>query len=643
MVKGVTGQVLLVNLTLGASQVEQVSEDIYRNYLSGLGLGVHLLYDRIPPEADPLGPENILGFLAGVLTGMGAMFAGRFLVVGKSPLTGGWGDANCGGNLAPAIKQSGFDGIFFEGCSDQPVYVYVHDEKVDILPAGDLWGKDTVETEDLLMKKHGPRARVACIGPAGENLVRFAGISNDHGRLAARSGLGAVMGSKKLKAIVLEGKRKVEVVDPAVIKNQSKAISALMPRGKSSLPGWSLGFIGWIMSRVTIGFRKDGLMSLPPFSDWGTSSGNEVCIISGDAPVRNWRGNPSMYPSRAVGVGKITPTQRKKYHCVSCPLGCGSICEMSGRYQATHRPEYETIAAFGPNILNRDLPNIYDVNEYCNRMGLDSISAGAVVSFGIECFENQLIDKEMTGGLVLKWGDPVTAVKLVEMIVHRQQIGDLLAEGVRIASERLGEASQKFAFHAGGQEIPMHDPRIDPAYGVLYISDPTPGRHTVTSSTLYEMANLWKKVSWAPMPPQTYPKKRWYENSEENARINAAGAMYKAILDCAGICLFGAQMGADRLGIFEMLNAALGFNLTADDYMEIGRRVQTLRQSFNLRHGLKPAGVKINPLLFGEPPAVKGPARGIHYDLYGMQRRFWSAMGWDEETGVPQEAIAERL
>lgn len=320
VVKGVAGKILSINLTDKTSRVEQVPEEIYRRYLSGLGLAVRILYDRIPAGANALGPENILGFVGGVLTATGALFAGRFLVAGKSPLTGGWGDANCGGNLAPLIKRSGYDGIFIEGCAPEPVYVYIDNELVEVLPAADLWGKDTVETEDLLIERHGNRARVACIGPAGENLVRFAGIANDHGRLAGRSGLGAVMGSKRLKALVLNGKNKIEVADSEAIKNQGKAIAQLMPHGGSGIPAWLVGPIGWLMSKLPVKFRIDGLMSLPSFSQWGTAAGNEVCIATGDASVRNWRGYPATYPMRAVGLQKIIPTQQKKYHCVACPL-----------------------------------------------------------------------------------------------------------------------------------------------------------------------------------------------------------------------------------------------------------------------------------------------------------------------------------
>ncbi|MDD5367835.1 MAG: aldehyde ferredoxin oxidoreductase C-terminal domain-containing protein, partial [Anaerolineaceae bacterium] len=312
-----------------------------------------------------------------------------------------------------------------------------------------------------------------------------------------------------------------------------------------------------------------------------------------------------------------------------------SITRMKGRYSETHRPEYETVTAFGANLLNRDLDSIYDLNEYCNRMGLDSISTGSVVGFAIECFEHGLLAPEITGGLVLQWGDSAIIRQLVEMITYRRGLGNLLADGVRIASRQVGKKSEKFAIHAGGQELPMHDPRIDPAYGVIYLSDPTPGRHTITNTVEYEMFNLWTRVSWAPEPPKQYPKSEKYENSEVNAKKNAAGAMYKAILDCAGLCLFGAHIGVDRSGIFEMLNAATGLQKTPDEYMLIGQRVQDLRQWFNIKHGVEPAQVTINPLVTGHPAASKGPARGLEFDVYAMRAKYWRAMGWDEQTGHP--------
>jgi aldehyde:ferredoxin oxidoreductase len=635
MIKAVTGKILLVNLSDAAWQEEILPEAMYNEFLSGIGLGARLLYERIPAGANALGPDNVLAFLSGILTGTGALFAGRFLVAGKSPLTGGWGDANCGGSLAPAIKQSGFDAIFFSGMAERPVYVHVNDGQVTIQPADDLWGLDTIETEERLIERHGKRARVACIGPAGENLVRFAGIANDRGRMAGRSGLGAVMGSKKLKALVLEGKHKTSVHDLETLKEWSKQTANLMPKGKSAVPAWALAPLGRLMSGMKTSFRMDGLMALGPLQAWGTAVANELSILIGDAPVRNWRGTPAMFPARVVGLRRTIPTQRKKYHCVSCGLGCGSITEYKGRYGETHRPEYETVTAFGSNLLNRNLNAIYDMNEYCNRMGLDSISTGSVVGFVMDCYEQGLLTQEMSGGMAIQWGDSSAIVRLVEMIVQREGIGDLLAEGVMRASLALGSQSERFAFHAGGQELPMHDPRLDPAYGVIYVSDATPGRHTIHNTLEYDMFRLWTRVSWAPEPPQKSPKSDRYLNSEENAMKNAAGSMYKSLLDCAGLCLFGAHMGVDRTGFFELLNAATGLDLSPDEYMEKGRQIQSLRQAFNIKQGIEPAEVCTNPLVTGNPPVQKGPLRGLSYDLHGMRQKFWRAMGWDEKTGHP--------
>ena len=625
MAMGVMGKMLFVDVGEGTVREERLPEGWVQKVLSGLGLGVKVLYDRIPAGADPLGPENILGFVGGALTGIGAMFGGRFLVVGKSPLTGGWGDANCGGDFAPAIKGSGYDAIFFEGIAKEPVYLHIEDGQAQLHPATDLWGKDTVETEQVLKERHGSRARVACIGPAGENLVRIAGIANDRGRLAARSGLGAVMGSKKLKAVVLQGRQRTPVADREALKHWNKAVADLMPEGKNSMPAWALLPAGKLMGSLPFGFRIDGLTSLPPFRAWGTSSGNEVAIASGDAPIRNWRGDPSMYPPSAVSVRKIAPTQKKRYHCVSCPLGCGSITSMKGAYEKTHRPEYETVTAFGANLLNEDLDSLYHLNEYCNRMGIDTISTGAVVAFAIDCRQAGLLED-----VPADWGDAEGIIRTVELMVTREGVGDLLAEGVRLASETIGPESRMYAFHAGGQELPMHDPRMDPAYGVLYLSDPTPGRHTITSTLEYAMFRLWTKVQDAPEPPGIYPKADKYQDSEFNAHMNAAGARFKALLDCAGLCLFGAHVGVDRMGFFEMLNAALGFDLSPDDYMQIGGSVQDLRQWFNIKHGLQPEEVDVNALIDGSVPAEKGPAKGLAYDVYAMRRRYWDAMGWDE-------------
>ena len=383
--------------------------------------------------------------------------------------------------------------------------------------------------------------------------------------------------------------------------------------------------------------RADGMLFVGAMRKWGTGMGNEVSVMTGDGPVRNWRGLPKLFRSNHVNPDRLNRAKKKTYHCYACPLGCGAIVELKGEYPETHRPEYETSTALGALLLLQDLDTIEYLNEVLNRAGLDSISAGSVVAFAIDCFEHGLLSEQDTGGLRLRWGDPQAIRRLVQMIVSREGIGDVLADGVMRASQRIGRGSEQYAFHAGGQELPMHDPRKDPGYGVHYVSDPTPGRHTIGSSGAYDIFRLWTRVSWAPEPPQTYPDADHYQASPENGVKMAACGMFKMVLDGAGLCIFGAQMGADRLAVFELLNAATGWSLSSDEYMEIGRHVESLRQAFNIRQGVEPALVQTNPLVYGVPPATAGPLKGRQYDLSAMRSEYWKAMKWDPQTGHPLE------
>lgn len=628
---GYCGKILWVDLTYQTWQEESLPDALYQRVLSGGGLGVHLLLERMPAGAHPLGADNILAFVAGILVGSGAMFAGRWMVVGKSPLTGGWGDSNCGGNFAPAIKQCGYDGIFFTGAAPQPVYLFIDGQTVEFHSAADLWGLDAVMCEQNLSERHGRKARTACIGTAGEKRALIAGIVNDRGRIAARSGLGAVMGSKNLKAVVLAGSQPVRTAQPEEIRRLSKSIAGLMPKGEPPLRSWMLPIAGWLMSKSRMAFRKDGLMTLPPLRKWGTASGNEVAVQTGDAPLRNWRGEPSGYPSSAISADALIRSERRKYHCYACPLGCGGINDLDGEYTETHRPEYETTAALGPLLGNTDLDTIFYLNELFNRAGMDSISAGTTLAFALHCFEAGLIGESDTGGLRLTWGNAPAIRCLAEQMVHRKGFGDLLADGVRLAAERIGRGSDAFAMHIGGQELPMHDPRLDPGYGILYAGDPTPARHNTGSHLTYELLRLWSRVSWAPPVPPTYNSRAMAHTGVNNGLKMAACAMAKSVIDGGGFCTFGAHMGVDNLALFEYLNAATGWQYSPDEYMEIGRQVQSMRMRFNLKHGIQPARLNVPPLIYGASSARRA------YDLYALRAEFWQAMGWDAASGAPPE------
>lgn len=651
--KGYTGKILWVDLSGGEIHAEQIPDAVYENLLSGVGLGAYVLYNRIPAGADPLGPQNILGFVSGLLTGTPSVVTGRWMAVCKSPLTGGWGDANCGGVFSPAIKQCGYDGIFFSGISEQPVYLYVDNQGAELRSAAHVWGKDAVEAERLLLQENARRKKpaAAVIGPAAEKLSLISGICHDGGRIAARSGVGAVMGSKRLKAVVLAGTRPVGCQDPQAMKTISKELAGKIRR--LNLPGFISGAILSLVGRVMGGMKKaapmDGMISALMMKRWGTVMNNTMGVTSGDSPLKNWAGSSLDYHFgyyRNLNPDRVTRLETRKYHCYSCIIGCGGICDVSkignGEFSHTHKPEYETCAAFGGLVMNRDLDSIFYINELLNRAGMDSISAGGTAAFAIECYERGIITREMTDGLELSWGNSGAIIALLKKMIAREGIGDLLADGSKVAAKKLGASARPFLVTAGGQEPGMHDPRMDPLLGIHFSADPTPGRHTIGSNQYYDLLHLWEKVSWAPNPG-AYVKADEYIPSEKMALKSVAHSCYKELTDGAGGCLFAMVLGVNHWKLFEWLNAAAGWQKTPDEFMEIGRNIQTLRQLFNVRHGIDPMSFKMSARMSGEPPLQAGPNKDKSVPIEEMMRLHWKAFGWDERTGVPSRQLVQRL
>ena len=643
--RGYTGKILFVDLASRTWEEKAIPDDVYEQHLSGVGLAAYVTYHHMPPGADPLGPDNLLGFVTGILTGTGTLFSGRWMVTGKSPLTGGWGDANCGGDFGPAIKQCGYDAIFFKGIADEPVYFFADGERVEIRSAAHLWGMDATDTQSRLKAEAGSKRqpRVASIGMAGEKLSLVSGICNDGGRLAGRSGLGAVMGSKRLKALVLSGSKPIRGADSAELKRLSKACNAYVPKGEFRIPAWILPILYGFLGRRKTAMRTDGLMGVAAFRKWGTTTINQMSIATGDTPVKNWGGEQGDYPLKPVNPDSLLKRVPKPYHCYTCPLGCGATGPGTDDSSEIHRPEYETSSAFGALLLNKDLDSIFTITELLNRAGMDTISAGAIVAFAIECFENGIITEKDTGGLQLSWGNSPAIIALVKQMIARQGLGDLLADGVKIAAAKIGRGAESYAMHAGGQELPMHDPKQDPGFGVHYVVEPTPGRHTVGSWSTYETLRLWTKVSWAPEAPRSFPASQRYEVDERRGKYAAACSMAKMVMDGAGLCTFGLLMGVDRVPMFEYLNAAAGWQKTPDEFMEIGRRVQTLRQCFNIREGLLPAEVRLPGRSVGEPPFPKGPNKGKQAAVDELRRVYWQVIGWDKETGFPLPETLQAL
>lgn len=643
---GYVGRILMVDLSSGEIKEEEISNSVYEKHLSGMGLAAYILYNRIPPGADPLGPENILGFVSGLLTATGSLFSGRWMVVGKSPLTGAWGDANCGGNLSPAIKRCGYDGIFFRGISKDPVYLYVKNGNARLKDAAHLWGKDAIETEEELIKEHRSRARTAVIGTAGEKLSLISGICNDRGRIAARSGLGAVMGSKKLKAIVLEGKRRVPVHNLHEIKSLSRMCSSWVQFQPPFLSGRVAGHLGTLMRVLPMQMAMDGLLYKIMLRKWGTVSMNQISVEMGDAPIKNWMGSSKdwgLEKSFSVNPDAIKRLERKKYHCYSCPLGCGGICKTKGFYRETHKPEYESVLALGGLCMNNDLDSILHLNELLNRAGMDTISAGGTAAFAIECYERGILTKDLTDGLELKWGNTPAIVALIEKMIRREGIGDILADGTKAAAKKIGKGADASAIQTGGQELPMHDGRNDPGFNLHYSVEPSPGKHTTGALLYYEMFQLWKKVKGLPKAKFLYLKDRKYDVTEEKAVMAAACSKFMNIVNGAGLCLFGTFLGVKRIPVFEWLNAATGWNKTPEEYMEIGTRIQTLKQMFNVKHGIEPISFKVGERVAGKPPQKEGANKGRVVNIEKMMSDYWSHFSWCPKTGKPTNTCLQKL
>ncbi|MBI5586329.1 MAG: aldehyde ferredoxin oxidoreductase family protein [Deltaproteobacteria bacterium] len=640
--KGYWGRILWVDLSSGKITFEDLDDALYEKFLSGAGLGAKILWDRLPAGIDPLGPENILGFTTGLLTDTGTLFSGRFTVVGKSPLSGGWGDANAGGYFSPWLKRSGFDALFFSGAAERPVYLYLDDRTAELREASDLWGADTLETETRLKERYGPRVQVACIGPAGEKLSRISGIVTDRGRIAARSGLGAVMGAKRLKAVVAAGTRRVGVADRRQINRLAKEFQERLA-GKKGLQRFLTDGLMGMMGRIT---RHSRIFPRQPADLWrlllskfGTTAITAMSAESGDSPIKNWGGVGYLdFPlsrSQKIGAEAVLKYETKKYGCFSCPLHCGGLLKIeAGPYPIPemHKIEYETLGAFGGLLLNDDLFTIFKINDLLNRAGMDSISCGGAVAFALECFENGILTSADTDGLELRWGNAPAILQLTEKIISRQGLGDTLADGVKRAAEKIGRGSERFAVHCGGVEPAMHDPKFDPGFGTAYACEAAPGRHTVSSYTYLDLQVLEKKFKKAKKIPSltTYKEKYRTDNKGEALAVNG---FFKMLIDGAGVCLFGTQIGGN-FPLTEWINAATGWQRLPDDYLATGERIAQLRQAFNLREGLNPKkDFRLHPRIYGDPPLPKGPAKGITLDMEALTNGYYQALHWDPATG----------
>ncbi len=601
----VTGRMLMVNLETGNCVTEDIPEQLYSNYLGGYGIGLPLIMERMDPAIDPLDSRSILGFASGYLTGTGSYIASRYMVFGKSPSTLGWGDSNSGGYFGKKMKEAGFDVILFSGKSAKPVYLSIDSGEARLEDAKDIWGKDTYATEDYLKEKHGKDTEVACIGPAGERISMIAGISTDKGRYAARSALGALMGSKNLKAIVAKGKLKISIHDSEKLKNLRKKYLKIM---------------------------KEDLGSL--LSKYGTPTFYETAMIECDTPFKNWSSSIEEFDteSNTITAENYLKYQVKGYACSGCPIGCGGHMKLDkGPFKiesTVHKVEYETTGIFGSNLLNGNIEALIKINDICNRYGMDTISCGGLCAFAVECYERGIINSEMTDGLELKWGDAEAIVTLVEKIGKSEGIGGILAQGFEKAIEAFGEESRQYAIHIRNEGLPAHDPRWSAGLALTYYSDPTPSRHTQGSTTFpiagYDMPDI----------PVHEAKGR--------AKAHLDNVILTHALNAMGLCLFGYII-LDYKIMPEFLEAVDGREWTTQKIMEIGQRINLMRYLFNRKAGSDFMKFDFPERVLGNPPLTTGPTKGIRIDLDTMVKEYLEELKWDYKTNMPSKELYQLL
>lgn len=602
MFGGYMGRVLWVDLSSGKLTDEPLSEELCLKYLGGYGIGARLIYDRQRAGTDPLGPESILGVATGPLTGTPAVIGSRFTVMGKSPLTGTWGDANAGGHFGPTLKQAGYDAVFLTGTSDAPVYLIIDDGKPDLRSAARLWGKTTYETEDILKREHGDDVQVVSIGPSGERGSLISCVIHDKGRAAARFGLGAVMGAKKIKAIAVRGSTKVPMAC-------GEKVNALRRK---------------YLHQITVekvGFSQAYMVGTPGFTT--------TAALNGDSPVKNWAGacladfREDM--AKALGHEHLFRYRTKKYGCWRCPIVCGGIVRVGGsRYsvEEAHQPEYETMSAFGPNCMNFNVESIIKANDICNSYGLDTISAGALVAFAMECYDKGLLTRRDTDGLDLSWGNPEAIVKLTERIARNEGLGAVLSLGLEKAAKTIGKGAEEFAVHVRGEAIAMHDPRFEPAMAVIYKM--FPGKH-IQASQFCKPPGLHEG-----MPS-------FGTDREKQTGRGKALKLYEClcnVVNCSGVCLFG-YLSTYVDCIPEFLAAVTGAPWDLESAIKAGERISNMRQAFNIREGVNLIKTPFPVRVLGKPPLEKGPTAGFTVDMELILSEYLQAMGWSHDEARP--------
>ena len=615
---GYFGKQLRISLDTKEASVEEIEPEVLKKYLGGVGYGARVLYDEIEKGIDPLCPDNKIIFATSPLTANNIPGGGSIMLCFKSPLTHIWGESRCGGDFGPDMRRAGFDALIIEGRATEPVFLVINDDDVSLRPAGHMVGKKVTEKTAIIRDElNDPKISVMCIGPAGEKLVKIATVMLEH-RAAGRCGGGAVMGSKNLIGIAVKGSHQAKVANPEKMKTAIKNAMNIIRE-----------------SETAAGFKEHGTP--------GDMGPNDAV---GDWPTKNWHSN-SWGKAEELYDKFFEQHLVKNHGCYrGCPIACGRIADVkSGKYQtpAHEGSEYESLSAFTAFVLNENIEAAIHSTYLCNEYGIDTISAGALIAFAMECYENGILTKEDIAGMDLSWGNSDALPELVRMISLREGIGDMLAEGVKVASEKIGKGSEEFAIHGKGLEAPAHDPRSGKALAVTY---GTSSRGLCHIHPLEGMAYDSGKLDWGLAEfgiPDPNSVERWDERGKgQIVKVLQDGLVLPDILNT---CKFFMYAGITLDNLADLLSASTGWDIKGRDLLEVGERVLNLQRMFNMREGLS----RKDDIL---PERIKQkPAFGFYEkeqlcaikDFEDMLDEYYEARKWDIKTGMPSKEKLKEL
>jgi aldehyde:ferredoxin oxidoreductase len=601
---GYTGKILRINLTNQTTKEEALPLEIAKDFIGGAGFGIKYLFDEVKAGTDPLGPENKLIFASGPFSGTTIPCASRMAVAAKSPLTNAVGVALTGGYFPVELKYAGYDVLIIEGKAEKPTYVWIKDGKAQFRSAKKVWGMKTTDCQQMLKNElNDQNIRIACIGPAGENLCRIACIINEL-RAAGRKGLGAVMGSKNLKAIAIRGTGEVAIADKEKYKSARDEFAKAM---------------------------KESPVLYPQFSKLGTPMVVDHACAIGIFPTKNFSTTGEYAPADKIGVEVQLTRNVGSEHCYGCPVGCSQLkVAKTGPYAGTlaEGPEYETFFSFGGETGVENIDAIIAADRLADELGLDTISAGVAIGFAMELYEKGILSAKETGGLKLNFGNDEAMLTLLRLMAYREGIGDLLADGTKAAAEKIGRGSEKYAMHVKGLELPAYDVRGAKAHGLNFATSYTGADHN--------RGYAFQEIFGIPIPYEVdrFSAERKGSLTKWNQDVRSATC------DAPTMCAFLLDMAVPAIATqntANLMEAVTGLKLSAEEVQTVGERMNNLARAFNVREGFTRSDDTLPERLMTEP--LKAGASKGHFiskdDLNKMLDEYYAERGWDIKTGAP--------